>query len=195
MVLLFAVVDIKQAFQLRILPLPTPVLFEVLFINFSHNSVSQSIYIHYGFHAQASAWDRRFCSPSNSHWAIRSLRGYSLRVCFLRDLCVSPLLTFVRYDTGTIGGILAMPYWRNQFSTGYKNLDDGLPDVSPSQSSMIVSLLSAGTFFGALTAAPTGDIFGRRLGLIISVGVFVVGVILQTAATGISLFVAGKLHP
>lgn len=85
-----------------------------------------------------------------------------------------------------------MPYWRNEFSTGYKNLDDGLPDVSPSQSSMIVSLLSAGTFFGALTAAPTGDFFGRRWGLIISVAVFVVGVILQTAATAIDLFVAGK---
>ncbi|KAF2435784.1 general substrate transporter [Tothia fuscella] len=96
------------------------------------------------------------------------------------------------YDTGTIGGILAMPYWRNEFSTGYKNLDDGLPDVSPSQSSMIVSLLSAGTFFGALTAAPVGDMLGRRWGLIVSSIVFIVGVVLQTIATGIDLFVAGR---
>ncbi|KAL8742005.1 MAG: hypothetical protein Q9184_008316, partial [Pyrenodesmia sp. 2 TL-2023] len=96
------------------------------------------------------------------------------------------------YDTGTIGGILAMPYWRNEFSTGYKNLEDGLPDVTPSQSSEIVSLLSAGTFFGALGAAPMADILGRRMGMIASVGVFTFGVILQTAAVDIPLFVAGR---
>jgi sugar porter (SP) family MFS transporter len=96
------------------------------------------------------------------------------------------------YDTGIIGGILAMPYWRKQFSTGYINPTDGLPDVSASQSSEIVSLLSAGTFFGALTVAPTGDFFGRRIGLIVSTGVFTVGVIMQAAASAIPLFVAGR---
>jgi MFS family permease len=85
-----------------------------------------------------------------------------------------------------------MPYWRREFSTGYINPKDGLPDVTPSQSSEIVSLLSAGTFFGALTAAPTCDFFGRRLGLIISIIVFTFGVILQTASTAIPMFVAGR---
>jgi SP family sugar:H+ symporter-like MFS transporter len=85
-----------------------------------------------------------------------------------------------------------MPYWRNQFSTGYINPTDHLPDVSASQSSVIVSLLSAGTFFGALTAAPTGDFFGRRIGLIVSTLVFTLGVILQTASTAIPMFVAGR---
>ncbi|CAL8575107.1 Plasma membrane low glucose sensor [Xanthoria parietina] len=96
------------------------------------------------------------------------------------------------YDTGTIGGILAMPYWRDLFSTGYRNPEDGNLDVTPSQSSTIVSLLSAGTFFGALTAAPMADLLGRRLGMIASVGVFCLGVILQTVATAIPLFVAGR---
>lgn len=59
------------------------------------------------------------------------------------------------YDTGTIGGILAMKYWRKTFSTGYINPKDNFPDVTASQTSEIVSLLSAGTFFGALTAART----------------------------------------
>ncbi|KAL9599706.1 MAG: hypothetical protein Q9219_003694 [cf. Caloplaca sp. 3 TL-2023] len=96
------------------------------------------------------------------------------------------------YDTGTIGGILAMPYWRRTFSTGYVNLEDGELDVSPSQSSQIVSLLSAGTFFGALTAAPMADLLGRRLGMIASNAIFSAGVIMQTAATAIPLFVAGR---
>ena len=85
-----------------------------------------------------------------------------------------------------------MPYWRDLFSTGYTNRNDGEPDVSPSQSSLIVSLLSAGTFFGALTAAPTADILGRRMGLVASNAVFCFGVVLQTAATAIPLFVAGR---
>lgn len=85
-----------------------------------------------------------------------------------------------------------MPYWRNTFSTGYINKKDGKLDVTSSQSSEIVSLLSAGTFFGALTAAPVADFFGRRLGMIASTVVFTVGVILQTAATAIPLFVAGR---
>ncbi|KAK1142081.1 Plasma membrane low glucose sensor [Aspergillus melleus] len=96
------------------------------------------------------------------------------------------------YDTGTISGILAMKYWRQLFSTGYINPDDNFADVTSSQSSMIVSLLSAGTFFGALTSAPVADYFGRRIAMIIDSFVFCFGVILQTAATSIPLFVAGR---
>jgi hypothetical protein len=77
------------------------------------------------------------------------------------------------------------------FSTGYTNTH-GEPDISPSQSSAVVSILSAGTFFGALTAAPFGDLMGRRLGLIASCLVFNVGVAMQTAATSLPLFLAGR---
>ncbi|KAK6437584.1 Plasma membrane low glucose sensor [Oleoguttula sp. CCFEE 5521] len=96
------------------------------------------------------------------------------------------------YDTGTIGGILANKYWREHFSTGFINKKDGILAVTASKSSEIVSILSAGTFFGALTAAPTADFFGRRYGLMVSVVVFTLGVILQTAATAIPMFVAGR---
>lgn len=85
-----------------------------------------------------------------------------------------------------------MKYWRDTFSTGYRNPKDGEPDVTAQQSSMIVSLLSAGTFFGALAAGAIADRLGRRIAMIIDTGVFVFGVILQTAATAIPLFVAGR---
>jgi len=91
------------------------------------------------------------------------------------------------YDTGTISGIIAMDYWKKSFSTE--------PDfsITASQDSLIVSILSAGTFFGALTAAPFGDFFGRRYGLMISAGaVFNLGVILQTISTRQPLFIAGR---
>lgn len=85
-----------------------------------------------------------------------------------------------------------MPYWLQLFHTPGVLDDMGNPALTASQRSEIVSLLSAGTFFGALTAAPTGDFFGRRLGLMVSTIVFTFGVILQTAATAIPLFVAGR---
>jgi len=58
-----------------------------------------------------------------------------------------------------------MRYWLDTFSTGYTNPETNQLDITASQKSTIVSILSAGTFFGALTAAPTCDFFGRRMGL------------------------------
>ncbi|KJZ70832.1 hypothetical protein HIM_09791 [Hirsutella minnesotensis 3608] len=95
------------------------------------------------------------------------------------------------YDTGTISGILAMPYWQNLFSTGYRN-PTGHLDITTGQESGIVSILSAGTFFGALFSPLLGDYIGRRPALLISTWVFNLGVILQTAATSIPLFLAGR---
>ncbi|KAL2812629.1 general substrate transporter [Aspergillus granulosus] len=63
------------------------------------------------------------------------------------------------YDTETISGILAMPYWARTFSTGHRD-STGQLNVTSSQSSAIVSTLSAGTFFGALAGR-----FFRRVGV------------------------------
>ncbi|KAK1580611.1 general substrate transporter [Colletotrichum navitas] len=95
------------------------------------------------------------------------------------------------YDTGTINGILEMTYWQRLFSTGYVDTK-GHPDVSPSQESAIVSILSAGTFFGALASPLLADSIGRRWGLAASCWVFNLGVALQTAAVDIPLFLAGR---
>uniref|UniRef100_A0A0D2YFL2 Major facilitator superfamily (MFS) profile domain-containing protein n=1 Tax=Fusarium oxysporum (strain Fo5176) TaxID=660025 RepID=A0A0D2YFL2_FUSOF len=95
------------------------------------------------------------------------------------------------YDTGTISGILAMPYWQREFSTGHVDAN-GNPNVSSSQESAIVSILSAGTFFGALASPLLSDWIGRRPGLLISTWVFNLGVVLHTAATDIPLFLAGR---
>ncbi|RYP40990.1 hypothetical protein DL767_001306 [Monosporascus sp. MG133] len=95
------------------------------------------------------------------------------------------------YDTGTISGILAMPYWQRLFSTGYIDAH-GNPNVTASQESAIVSILSAGTFFGALSSPFLADHFGRRMGLILSTWVFNLGVVLHTVATAIPMFLAGR---
>lgn len=106
-------------------------------------------------------------------------------------ICVGLFVAFggvlYGYDTGTISGILAMPYWLKEFTPGPQH------ELNSDDKSLIVSILSAGTFIGALTAAPVADYLGRRIGLILSCAlVFNLGVIMQTAATSQPLFIAGR---
>lgn len=95
-----------------------------------------------------------------------------------------------RYDTGTISGISAMDEWLRTFADQQPN---GKYALTAGQNSLIVSILSAGTFLGALTAAYVADLLGRRLGLLVSTTfVFNFGVILQVAASSRPLFIAGR---
>ncbi|KAG7094052.1 hypothetical protein E1B28_007671 [Marasmius oreades] len=97
------------------------------------------------------------------------------------------------YDTGTISGIKVMPDWLRTF--GHPTPDDPkLPyNITTSQESLVVSILSAGTFVGALLAAPMADYVGRKWGIVASCLVFSIGVAMQTASTAIPLFVVGRV--
>ncbi len=66
--------------------------------------------------------------------------------------------------------------------------------VLPSwKKSLITSILSAGTFFGAIIAGDLADFIGRRTTIIAGCLVFLLGVILQTISTGLALLVVGRL--
>jgi len=101
------------------------------------------------------------------------------------------------YDTGTISGIIAMPAWLQIYgSAGIGTVTPENPQgygITSSTTSLVVSILSAGTFFGALAAYPVGDIIGRKFGLMFACLVFSIGVAFQTAATEIALFVVGRV--
>ncbi|TFK29674.1 MFS monosaccharide transporter [Coprinopsis marcescibilis] len=99
------------------------------------------------------------------------------------------------YDTGVISGIKEMREWLMQFGfpvevseknpTGYA--------ISSSTESLVVSILSAGTFVGALLGAPAADILGRKWGVVFACLVFSVGIAMQTAADAVPLFVVGRV--
>ena len=61
-----------------------------------------------------------------------------------------------------------------------------------SHASLIVSILSAGTFFGALSAGYFNESLGRRFSIIAACAVFCFGVILQTAAVNLAMLVVGR---
>ncbi|KAK0630070.1 general substrate transporter [Bombardia bombarda] len=84
-----------------------------------------------------------------------------------------------------------MDSFREHFTTGYID-KDGRPGIYPSQVSIIVAMLSAGTCLGALLSAPVGDWYGRRRSLIGATGVFCIGAVLQVCATTIALLVVGR---
>lgn len=83
-----------------------------------------------------------------------------------------------------------MDFFKKQFARHWD--EHGNPYLTSTEISLIVSILSAGTFFGALSASFIADRIGRRLGLITACLVFTAGVVLQTAATEQNVFVAGR---
>ncbi|WOO84406.1 Major facilitator-type transporter ecdD [Vanrija pseudolonga] len=106
---------------------------------------------------------------------------------------------FFGFDSGYISGVLGMKY----VISLYTGLPIPGPDASQeeldkfvlpaSRNSLIVSILSAGTFFGAIIAGDLADHVGRRTTIIAGCGIFIVGIILQVASHGWQVLVAGRL--
>lgn len=108
---------------------------------------------------------------------------------------------FFGYDTGWMSGVMAMPYFIELYTDHEYNWAEmkpiGNPDdfVLPSQmQSLFTSILSCGTFFGALIGGDIADFIGRRPTIIMGCFVFCVGCIMQIASTNQEvLFVFGRL--
>ncbi|KAI0872347.1 general substrate transporter [Hypoxylon argillaceum] len=101
-----------------------------------------------------------------------------------------------------MGGVLAMPYFIELY-TGHKydfatkmpiDVDMKHFVISSSTSSLFTSILSLGTFLGALVGGDIADFVGRRPTIIGGCFVFTIGCILEIASTNQEvLFVFGRL--
>ncbi|KAF8603793.1 general substrate transporter [Ceratobasidium sp. AG-I] len=94
------------------------------------------------------------------------------------------------YDTGVISGIKEMEDWLKTFGN---ETATSTYAITTTQESLVVSILSAGTFFGALLAAPMGDFLGRKWGIVAASLVFSVGVALQVGSLNMPVFVVGRV--
>ncbi len=93
---------------------------------------------------------------------------------------------------------LAMKYFIRQY-TGlhYPDLNDKVAMASfhltTRDQSLKTSILSAGTFFGAIIAGDIADFIGRRMTIIAGCFIFSIGCILKTAPTGLAVMVVGRV--
>lgn len=94
---------------------------------------------------------------------------------------------FFGYDSGYINGVTGSAYFIREIEGPMGTA------LTSAHQSTIVSVLSAGTFFGALMAGDLADFFGRRFTIILGCFVFTIGVILQIVSSGLGLIVAGRL--
>jgi len=96
------------------------------------------------------------------------------------------------YDIGYISGCLIMPHFESSFGTPDSSVVGGF-SLSAHRQAVIVALLSAGCWAGALLGVPTADFLGRRGAIFMVSVVFIAGVIVQIAPTGnLGAFIAGR---
>jgi len=94
------------------------------------------------------------------------------------------------YDIGYISGCLIMPKFVQQF--GQFDSSSGQWVLSSQRQSIITSLLSAGTFFGALLQTFTSDRLGRRGSILFWSTIFTIGIIVQVSSFKLAQLVVGR---
>jgi sugar porter (SP) family MFS transporter len=115
---------------------------------------------------------------------------------------------FFGYDTGWMSGVLGMPYFIRLYtgleypSIVYPNTSSNDPaylaykaafHLPARDQSLTTSILSCGTFFGAIIAGDVADFIGRRSTIISGCIIFSIGCILEVASTGLVVMVIGRL--
>ena len=65
--------------------------------------------------------------------------------------------------------------------------------LSTSDTSLITSIMSAGTFVGDLIAGDVSDFIGRKWAVVVGCIIFILGVAMQVASTSVGLLTGGRL--
>ncbi|KAK2795993.1 hypothetical protein FQN51_009538 [Onygenales sp. PD_10] len=98
------------------------------------------------------------------------------------------------YDSGYINGVLGMTFVKETFGQPVPlTVDKSGYNLLTWQKSLIVSILSLGTFLGALCSGSIAEWIGRRPTIICASLLFSVGVAVQVAATAVGPLVGGRL--
>eukprot|EP00911_Craspedida_sp_UC1_P000872 UC1_evm1s664 len=97
------------------------------------------------------------------------------------------------FDTGIIGGVIAMPSFRTAFGWPVKvpGMDD--PPSVDLELGLVVALLSAGCFAGAVIGGPVADYAGRRPATILGAALATGGGAMLTAANERWELLAGRV--
>ncbi|QID78847.1 Low-affinity glucose transporter hxt3 [Saccharomyces pastorianus] len=83
------------------------------------------------------------------------------------------------WDTGTISGFVAQTDFIRRF--GMKH-HDGTYYLSKVRTGLIVSIFNIGCAIGGIILSKLGDMYGRKMGLIVVVVIYIIGIIIQIAS-------------
>lgn len=84
------------------------------------------------------------------------------------------------FDTGTISGFVNMPDFLNRFGQTHA---DGTHYLSDARTGLIVAIFNIGCAVGGIFLSKVADVYGRRMGLMFSMLVYVVGIIIQISSS------------
>lgn len=104
---------------------------------------------------------------------------------------------FFGYDSGYINGVLGSPLFiSNVENRPLQQVIDDKIALRSSNQSLVVSILSAGTFFGAIIAGDVSDRIGRKWTVILGCLIYMIGVVVQMitgAGDALAAIVVGRL--
>ena len=83
------------------------------------------------------------------------------------------------WDTGTISGFVNQTDFIRRFGMKHK---DGTNYLSKVRTGLIVSIFNIGCAIGGIILAKLGDMYGRKMGLIVVVVIYIIGIIIQIAS-------------
>ncbi|CAI4363653.1 ADQ_G0011930.mRNA.1.CDS.1 [Saccharomyces cerevisiae] len=83
------------------------------------------------------------------------------------------------WDTGTISGFVNQTDFIRRFGMQHK---DGTYYLSKVRTGLIVSIFNIGCAIGGIILAKLGDMYGRKMGLIVVVVIYIIGIIIQIAS-------------
>lgn len=83
------------------------------------------------------------------------------------------------WDTGTISGFVNMPDYLRRFG---QISGEGEYYLSKARTGLIVSIFNIGCAIGGITLGKTADMYGRKKGLMITMVVYIVGIVIQIAS-------------
>ena len=83
------------------------------------------------------------------------------------------------WDTGTISGFVAQTDFIRRFGMKHK---DGTNYLSKVRTGLIVSIFNIGCAIGGIILSKLGDMYGRKVGLIVVVVIYIIGIIIQIAS-------------
>ncbi|ODV86206.1 hypothetical protein CANARDRAFT_27459 [[Candida] arabinofermentans NRRL YB-2248] len=83
------------------------------------------------------------------------------------------------WDTGTISGFVNLPDFKQRFG---QISSEGNHYLSKVRTGLMISIFNIGCAIGGLTLGRLGDIYGRKKGLMLTMVVYIVGIVIQIAS-------------